>query len=121
MSTTSKINNNIYYWTGNINSNIPVFIWAVITVTEIKKDKIAFDILSVTREPSRNIAQIETDTVLVSGDEFIYKVPYSNSCIFKVKFFKDFVSIDYVKHYRDCRNVFGLNAGVDGIFYRINK
>jgi hypothetical protein len=92
-----------------------------ITVTEIQKDKIVFDILSVTRDPSRNIAQIETDTVVVSNNEFIYKVPDSDSCIFKVKFFKDFVFIAYVKDYGDCGNVFGLNATVDGIFYRTTK
>ena len=92
-----------------------------ITVTEIQKGKIAFSISAVTRAPGRNIAQVETDTVLVSNNEFIYKIPDSDSCIFKVKFFKDFVFIDYVKDYGDCGGVFGMNAGVDGIFYRTTK
>lgn len=90
-------------------------------MTKISKDKISFDISSVTSDPSRNIASIETDTVSLYNNQFIYKIPDSDSCEFRVKFLRDFIFIDYTKGYEDCNGFFGLNASVDGIFVKLQS
>lgn len=56
---------------------------------EIKKltdSSAMFGISAVTDEPSRNIAQIEEDTVKLSSTRFIYSLPGTNDCEFEVKF-----------------------------------
>jgi hypothetical protein len=86
---------------------------------EISKvgDKIDFRILSLTNvERGPNIAEVEKDTISMNGNSFIYKIPDSDSCEFKVNFYKDFVYINYTKGY--CENQFGLNATIDGIYLR---
>jgi len=92
-----------------------------LTVHEIQKGKISFDISSVTSGPSYNVAEIETDTVLVSNNEFIYKVPDTDSCFFRIKFYKDFAFIEVLNGYKGCEGAFGLNATVEGIFYKTKK
>ncbi len=60
---------------------------------EIKKvgnDKAEFSIFSVTGSPFRNMAEVETDTITISGNSFTYTIPESEDCEFKVKFYKDF-------------------------------
>ncbi|MDB5223270.1 MAG: hypothetical protein JWN83_1937 [Chitinophagaceae bacterium] len=92
-----------------------------LNVTKITDDKISFDISSVTSDPSRNIASIDTDTVAIYNNQFIYKIPNSDSCEFRVKFLRDFIFIDYTKGYGDCDGFFGLNASVDGIFIKVKS
>lgn len=91
------------------------------TVTKISSDKISFDISSVTSDPSRNVASINTDTVAFHNNQFIYKISDSDSCEFRVRFFRDFLFIDYTRGYGDCNGFFGLNATVEGIFIKVKN
>jgi hypothetical protein len=86
-----------------------------LTIEKVNKNNISLRIFSVTGEPGGNMADIETDTIQTKTD-FIYKVPYTDSCEFRMRFFKDFAYINYTKGY--CTGIFGLNATVDGIFYK---
>jgi hypothetical protein len=87
--------------------------------SKIDNNKAAFYILSLTNvERGPNIAEVEKDTITLTGDSFIYKIPGSDSCEFKVKFYKDFVYINYTRGY--CESQFGLNATIDGIYVKTN-
>ena len=86
------------------------------TLRKINKNKVSFSIFSVTSEPERNIAEIETDTIKLTKTEFIYKVKGTAECEFKVKFYKDFVFVNHTKG--SCTGQFGLNATIDGIFFK---
>lgn len=86
-----------------------------LTIKKVDQNKISFSILSVTGDPGRNIADIQTDTVTATKD-FIYKVPETDSCEFRIRFFNEFAYINYTRGY--CNGIFGHNATVDGIFYK---
>jgi len=85
-------------------------------LTRINNEKVSFNIFSVTGEPARNIAEVETDTIKLTKTEFIYNVAETENCEFKVKFYKDFVFINYTKG--TCEGQFGHNATIDGIFIK---
>jgi hypothetical protein len=86
-------------------------------INRLPDNKISFGILSVTGEPARNIAQIETDTIELTKNEFMYSPSNTGDCEFKVKFYDGFVYIKYTNGY--CTGYFGNNATVDGIFFKI--
>ncbi len=86
---------------------------------EIKKlsnSKASFGITSVTGEPGRNVAQIDDDTITLVNTQFIYKLPDTENCEFKVEFHKGFVFIKYINGF--CDGQFGNNATIDGIFLK---
>jgi hypothetical protein len=86
-------------------------------INKIGNNKINFHILSLTNvERGPNIAEVEKDTIAMTGHSFIYKIPDSDSCEFKVTFYKDFAYINYTKGY--CESQFGLNATIDGIYLK---
>ncbi len=86
-------------------------------INRVTGNKISFNILSLTNvERGPNIAEVEKDTILMTGNSFIYKIPESDSCEFKVTFYKGFVYINYTKGY--CESQFGLNATIDGIYLK---
>ncbi len=85
-------------------------------ITRLPGSKAYFGITSVTGAPSRNIAQIDDDTILLNSTQFIYKLPETDSCEFSIKFYKRFVYIRYTKGF--CEGQFGMNATVDGIFLK---
>jgi hypothetical protein len=86
-----------------------------LSIKKITDDKISINISSVTNEPSRNIAELITDTI-IANTTFTYKIPESDSCEIKVNLFKDFAFIKYTKGY--CYGQFGHNATIDGIFLK---
>jgi len=87
-------------------------------INNIVGNKIDFHILSLTNvERGPNIAEVETDTIPMTGDSFVYKIPDTDSCEFKVKFYKDFAYISYTKGY--CAGQFGLNATIDGLYLKV--
>ena len=88
-------------------------------INKINAKQASFEIFSVTGEPSRNIADIEKDTITLTGNKFHYKVGYEEGCEFDVTFYKDFVYINYTNG--DCDGVFGHNATVEGIFLKVKK
>jgi hypothetical protein len=88
-------------------------------VKRITQDSISFEISCVTGPPGYNIAEVELDTIAQSGDQFIYKMPDSDSCFFRVRFFNNFAFIDYPKGVGDCAAQFGMGADIDGIFYKV--
>ena len=92
-----------------------------ISIMPVGKGKIAFEVSAVTREPARNIAQVEKDTVSLAGNQFYYKVPGSDSCIFRVKLCNNFLYISYANGYAGCIGMFGHNATVEGVFIKITK
>jgi hypothetical protein len=84
---------------------------------KVADGKIAFHIQSLTNiERGPNVAEVEKDTIAFSGDNFIYKMPESDDCEFKVTFYKGFVYINYTKGY--CESQFGLNATIDGLYLK---
>jgi hypothetical protein len=86
-------------------------------ISKVGNNKIDFNILSLTNiERGPNIAEVEKDTITMTGNSFIYKIPDSDSCEFKVTFYKGFINISYTKGY--CSGQFGLNATIDGIFIK---
>jgi hypothetical protein len=86
-------------------------------ISKVGNNKIAFNILSLTNvERGPNIAEVERDTIAMTGNSFIYKIPDSDSCEFKVIFYKAFVYINYTKGF--CESLFGLNATIDGIYLK---
>lgn len=107
----SNISGEYYYQYGETGYN------GYFRLTKMNNNKASFEILSVTSEPDRNIAQIDADTINLTKTEFSYKVPGNDECEFKVKFFKDFVFINYTKGY--CLKQFGFNATIDGIFFKV--
>ncbi len=87
-------------------------------VKKIGNNKIAFDISSVTGEPGRNLADVPTDTIEMKGNSFIYKMPETEDCEFKVTFYRTFLKIDYTKG--PCINgPFGFNATVEGVYFKV--
>ena len=86
-------------------------------INKIGNNKIDFSILSLTNvERGPNIAEVEKDTITMTGDNFIYKIPDSDNCEFKVTFYRSFVYINYTRGY--CESQFGLNATIDGIYVK---
>jgi len=85
-------------------------------IRSINNSRVLFEIASVTGAPARNIAYVSPDTITLQGNSFIYTVPETDDCTFKVSFYKDFAYIQYTNGY--CNGVFGHNASVDGIFYK---
>ena len=86
-------------------------------INKIAGNKIDFNILSLTNvERGPNIAEVEKDTIQMTGNSFIYKIPESESCEFKVTFYKGFVYINYPKGY--CESQFELNATIGGIYLK---
>lgn len=87
---------------------------------QIKKlagNTVEFYILSLTNvERGPNIAEVPKDTVVLQGNSFTYRMPESDSCEFKVRFYRDFAFVQYTKGY--CSGQFGLNATVDGIYLK---
>ena len=90
-----------------------------ISIRKVDSNKVSFEIGSVTDAPARNSAEISLDTVSLTNNTFVYKLRKSKDCSFKVTFYKHFLVISYLKGYGDCGNFFGLDATVDGIFYKL--
>ncbi|MBS4063593.1 MAG: hypothetical protein KGZ74_03490 [Chitinophagaceae bacterium] len=87
-------------------------------IDKVADGKIEFNIFSLTNvERGPNIAEVEKDTIPMNGNSFVYKIPESDDCEFKVTFYKGFVYINYTKGY--CAGQFGLNATIDGIYLKI--
>lgn len=87
-------------------------------INKVGNDKIDFDIMSLTNlERGPNIAEVEKDTISMTGRSFIYKIPNSDSCEFKTTFYQGFVYINYTRGY--CESQFGLGATIDGIYLKI--
>ena len=86
-------------------------------INKIGTNTIDFAIESLTNvERGPNIAEVDKDTITMTGDSFIYRIPKSDSCEFKVTFYKDFVYINYTKGY--CESQFGNGATIDGIYLK---
>lgn len=107
----SRIFGNYHYQYGNKGYN------GDFNINKLVGNKIDFNILSLTNvERGPNIAEVEKDTIPMTGNNFIYKIPESDSCEFKVTFYKGFVYINYINGY--CQNQFGLSATIDGIYLK---
>lgn len=86
-------------------------------VNKIGNNTIDFAIESLTNvERGPNIAEVDKDTISMTGNSFIYRIPKSDSCEFKVTFYKGFVYINYTKGY--CESQFGNGATIDGIYLK---
>ncbi len=88
-------------------------------LNKINDKQMAFSIFSVTSAPGRNMADVPLDTIPFSGNSFVYKIPGSDSCEFKVIIYKNFLKVDYTKG--PCTGQFGWNATIDGIFLKEKK
>jgi hypothetical protein len=90
-----------------------------LAIKKLRDNKVEFNIFSVTGAPGRNIAEVAADTIQMTGNTFTYKIPDTDSCEFKVTFFKGFSVVNYTKGY--CSGQFGLNASIDGIFLKVRE
>jgi hypothetical protein len=87
------------------------------SISKIKNNKAGFSIVSVTDGPALNTAEVSDDTIQLKGNSFIYKIPDADDCDFEVKFYKDFLTVKYIKG--PCVGQFGMNATVEGIFLKV--
>lgn len=85
-------------------------------VEKIDNNHIAFEIISVGNGEAPPIAEVERDTVKLENNSFIYKLPESDDCEFKITFHKNFVFVEYLKG--NCDGQFGMNATIEGIFIK---
>ena len=85
-------------------------------ITKLPNSKAAFGITCVTEAPGRNVAQIDDDTITLNTTQFVYKLPDTDSCEFRVKFYKGLAYIQYTKG--GCKGQFGFNATIDGVFIK---
>jgi hypothetical protein len=85
-------------------------------IKKLKNNKYEFSIMSVTGEPSRNIADIDETEVNIIGNSFKYNLPEEKDCEFQVTFYSDFVVIRYTKG--DFEGQFGHNATIEGIYLK---
>ncbi|MES2543774.1 MAG: hypothetical protein V4548_02735 [Bacteroidota bacterium] len=81
-----------------------------------KNNLISFDVMAMGDGEVPNLAIIERDSIKLTGNSFIYKMPDTENCRFKINFYKDFV---YVKDLGgDCTGQFGMGAYIDGIYFK---
>lgn len=73
---------------------------------------------NVTKAPGRNMADFEIDTLDITNNESICDLNDDGQCVFKIKYYKDFIFINSIDGKRDCG--FGFNAYVDGVYIKIN-
>ena len=76
---------------------------------------------SVTSDPSRNIAELEKDTVAILSNSFTYKQPCSDSCFYKINLYKRFLVVKYLNGPGDCFSQYGVNADITGIYLKTSK
>ena len=90
-----------------------------INIKRVDAHRISFEIGCHTGAPAYNLANVGRDTVALVNNSFIYKLDGSEHCVFRVSFYKHFLTIQYIDGYGDCGGYFGINASVDGIFYKL--
>ncbi|MEO1513423.1 MAG: hypothetical protein AAFV95_00370 [Bacteroidota bacterium] len=89
---------------------------------DIRKDdngRIQAQIVSLTKAPARNIADVEMENITLEDNSFVYSLPEADSCAFQVRFFKDFAYVTYTQS--DCMGQFGHRATVEGMFVKVPK
>lgn len=89
-----------------------------LTLKHAAEGKAILRLWSVTSAPARNIADIGEDTVSVKDKTVVYQIPGSDSCIIQIQFFKSFAAVSYLRN-GGCNDMFGANASVKGLFYKI--
>lgn len=89
-----------------------------VSISKLANNKIAFNIFSVTSAPGRNMAEVPLDSIQLNANSFVYKMPESDSCEFKVNFFRNFLVVEYTR--ANCVGQFGWKATVEGIFLKTN-
>lgn len=88
-------------------------------IERIDDKRVAFFILGMTdQNQGPNLAEVDKDTVELVGNSFVYKLPYSDSCSFKVEFFRNFAVINYLGD--QCHNQFGHNATIEGLYLKVD-
>lgn len=84
------------------------------SIKKVNDAEAAFRIGCVGMGAAPNIAQVETDTIIVQDNGFKYTI--SDNCELGVKFYKDFVYVKYTNG--DCAGQFGAGTGVDGVYIK---
>jgi len=95
----------------------------------VRKDsdkRLAFQISSVTRAPSFNMAQLPSSDSgesnwaygRLNGNQLLYEV--NQDCAITIDFYNDFAQVQYVKN-RYCQGYFGMGATVSGDFLKIKS
>lgn len=89
-------------------------------ILEIKHRDKSIDFLISTISSSLSTAEVQ-DCVseLDEHNKFIYGEQISKDCLFGVEFYNSFARVHYIDDKNDCG--FGMNAGVDGIYYKVDK
>ncbi|MEM9919537.1 MAG: hypothetical protein AAF990_15675 [Bacteroidota bacterium] len=78
----------------------------------------ALELISVTQEPARNIADLQIDSLRLSGTSYSYTVPEAENCAIELQFYKDFARIVHPDG-MSCMGYFGHNATAAGIFVKV--
>jgi hypothetical protein len=87
----------------------------IVSVTN--RNLIGIKFSNYTDSPDRNSAEFSVGNLSLSGNEIICR--FENSCVFRIKFFEDFVVVSYLHNQRDCG--FGNGADVDGVYLKVKN
>jgi len=82
-------------------------------------DRYSLICANVTSAPARNMADFTIDSLKITNNEFICDLNNDTLCVFRIRFFKDFIIINSIAEKRDCG--FGLNAFVDGVYVKTKE
>jgi len=76
---------------------------------------IRFD--NISQAPANNLAILDAVTLPLKDNIAIYRSSVFGDCAFRIRFFNDFVVVDYLDNQYDCG--FGNGAGVDGVYIKV--
>lgn len=86
-------------------------------VSVMNKNLIGIKFSNYTDSPDRNSAELNVRNLSLSRNEITCK--FEDSCVFRIKFFEDFVVVSYLHNQRDCG--FGNGADIDGVYLKIRN
>ncbi len=87
-------------------------------VSQINKSLVTIKFSNYTDAPARNSAELKLEKLTLSRNEIVYKLEDANSCVFRIRFFKDFAVVTYINNQRDCG--FGNGAEIEGVYLKSN-
>jgi len=90
-----------------------------LTVSQTSKSAVSVNFFNYTDAPSRNNAEVSLQKLTLSKNEVFCKLDDNSLCAFRIRFFKNFVVVNYINDPRDCG--FGSGAEVDGVYFKLIK
>jgi hypothetical protein len=91
---------------------------ARISLREDQDDKGLFDIESFTFEPTKRSTMADKRSVRVKGNQGIYTITSTSTCSFQIRFYNNFLIVDYVKDFEDSASHCKMYPVVEGVYYK---